>query len=56
MPSPFPGMDPYLETSTWMNFHNLLCAEMIRQLGPKIRPRYLARVTEHHLHAAGLRP
>src|SRR5262245_28615661 len=46
MPSPFPRMDPYLETSTWMNFHNLLCAEMIRQLGPKVRPRYLARVTE----------
>jgi hypothetical protein len=39
-------MDPYLETSTWMNFHTLLCAEMVRQLGPKIRPRYLARATE----------
>ena len=21
MPSPFPGMDPYLEGSIWMNFH-----------------------------------
>jgi hypothetical protein len=37
-------MDPYLESSTWMNFHNQLCAEVARQLGPKIRPRYLARL------------
>jgi hypothetical protein len=46
MPSPFPGMDPYLEGSTWMNFHGQLCAEIARQLGPKLRPRYLARLTE----------
>jgi hypothetical protein len=39
-------MDPYLEGSTWMNFHGQLCAEIARQLGPKIRPRYLARLTE----------
>ncbi len=42
MPSPFPGMDPYLEGSTWMNFHGQLCSEIARQLGPKLRPRYLA--------------
>jgi hypothetical protein len=46
MPSPFPGMDPYLECSTWLNFHSQLCAEMARQLTPKVRPRYLARLTE----------
>jgi Protein of unknown function (DUF4058) len=46
MPSPFPGMDPYLEGSTWMNFHGQLCAEIARQLGPKLRPRYLALLTE----------
>src|SRR5436309_13087299 len=46
MPSPFPGMDPYLEGSTWMNFHGQFCAEIARQLGPKLRPRYLARLTE----------
>jgi hypothetical protein len=46
MPSPFPGMDPYLEGSTWMNFHGQLCSEIARQLGPKLRPRYLARLTE----------
>jgi hypothetical protein len=46
MPSPFPGMDPYLEGSTWMNFQGQLCAEIARQLGPKLRLRYLARLTE----------
>jgi hypothetical protein len=40
-------MDPYLEGSTWMNFHGQLCAEIARQLNPKLRPRYLARLTEH---------
>jgi Protein of unknown function (DUF4058) len=39
-------MDPYLEGSTWMNFHGQLCSEIARQLGPKLRPRYLARLTE----------
>jgi len=29
-----------------MNFHGLLCAEIVRQLIPKLRPRYLARLTE----------
>jgi hypothetical protein len=48
MPSPFPGMDPYLEDLSWMNFHNQFCAEIARQLGPKVRPRYLARLTERY--------
>lgn len=46
MPSPFPGMDPYLEGSTWMNFHGQLCAEIARQLTPKLRPRYVALLNE----------
>src|SRR5260221_957582 len=29
MPSPFPGMDPYLEaTSIWPDFHNAIAAEV----------------------------
>jgi hypothetical protein len=46
MPSPFPGMDPYLEGSSWMNFHGQFCAEIARQLGPKLWPRYIALLTE----------
>lgn len=56
MPSPFPGMDPYLETSTWMNFHSQMCVEIARQLGPKVRPRYLARVNERTYTEIGVDP
>lgn len=46
MPSPFPGMDPYLEGSLWMTIHSQLSAEIARQLAPKLRPKYLALTTE----------
>ena len=46
MPSPFPGMDPYLEGSLWTSFHTQLAAEIARQLAPKLRPKYLALTTE----------
>src|SRR5689334_10961704 len=42
MPSPFPGMDPYLEGSIWSSVHHQFSAEVARQLSPLIRPRYLA--------------
>lgn len=41
MPSPFPGMDPYLEGELWTTFHAQLAAELTRQLVPKLRPRYV---------------
>src|SRR3982751_2430137 len=41
MPSPFPGMDPYLEGPEWTPFHTLLATELVRQLAPRLRPRYL---------------
>jgi len=43
MPSPFPGMDPYLEGSEWNSVHVALSAEMARQLAPKVRPKYIVR-------------
>jgi uncharacterized protein DUF4058 len=46
MPSPFPGMDPYLEGSLGMSVHTQLSAEIARQLAPKLRPRYLALTSE----------
>lgn len=42
MPSPFPGMDPYLEGSLWTTLHFALAAEIVRQLAPRLRPRYVA--------------
>jgi len=46
MPSPFPGMDPYLEGRMWMGVHAQLIAEIARQLAPLLRPRYLALTGE----------
>ena len=40
MPSPFPGMDPYLEGSEWGTFHVEFSVEIRRQLSPKVRPKY----------------
>ncbi|MDZ7363569.1 MAG: DUF4058 family protein [candidate division KSB1 bacterium] len=43
MPSPFPGMDPYLEAPhIWEDFHANLATEIQRQLAPGLRPRYIA--------------
>lgn len=46
MPSPFPGMDPYLESPHWAGFHTQMITEIARQLTPKLRPRYVALVEE----------
>lgn len=46
MPSPFPGMDPYLEGSLWMTVHTQLTAEIARQLAPRLSPKYLALTAE----------
>ena len=46
MPSPFPGMDPYLEGSFWTVVHANLTEEVARQLAPRLRPRYVVRVQE----------
>jgi hypothetical protein len=45
MPNPFPGMDPYLEGDLWTSVHTDLCAEIARQLAPKLRPKYVALST-----------
>src|SRR5438876_8872006 len=42
MPSPFPGMDPYLEGNDWTSFHTHLATEIARQLTPRLRPKYVA--------------
>lgn len=45
MPSPFPGMDPYIEhAEIWADFHNNLAPEIQGQLNRVIRPRYVARL------------
>jgi Protein of unknown function (DUF4058) len=45
MPSPFPGMDPYLEhPDFWPGIHHLLISEIFRFLSPQLRPKYLVSV------------
>ena len=44
MPSPFPGMDPYLEGSLWPDLHAALATHIRQQLVPQLRPRYIARL------------
>lgn len=42
MPSPFPGMDPYLEhPELWPALHHLLISGIFRFLSPQLRPKYL---------------
>lgn len=48
MPSPFPGMDPYLEQSSlWPDVHAGLIAAIRNQLQTQIVPRYIARITPY---------
>lgn len=44
MPSPFPGMDPYIEADQWQEFHVQMVVEIQRQLVPLLLPKYVARV------------
>jgi len=53
MPSPFPGMDPYLEGHLWPDVHQALAAEVRRQLAPQLRPRYIARLATRFLAELG---
>ena len=47
MPSPFPGMDPYLETpARWTDVHQSLITYIRDALQPQVRPHYHARLGE----------
>jgi hypothetical protein len=45
MPSPFPGMDPFLEANVpWRDFHTRYCVALATDLGALVRPRYAVQV------------
>jgi Protein of unknown function (DUF4058) len=47
MPSPFPGMDPYLENpALWSDVHLNLIAECQGRLSSQLRPKYVVKVEE----------
>jgi hypothetical protein len=58
MPSPFPGMDPYLEQPVfWSEFHNRLIVAIADALVPSLLPRYYVGVetrTYRHSSEGGL--
>ncbi len=44
MPSPFPGMDPYLEQEwIWHDFHGHLLGRLVAAITPQIVPQYVCR-------------
>ena len=52
MPSPFPGMDPYLEKpSVWHDFHNDLLIKFRGLLAAQVRPAFIVQTDDHvYLH------
>jgi hypothetical protein len=49
MPSPFPGMDPYLEEEKlWPGFHHQFIACLYQILLPGLVDRYRARIAQRH--------
>lgn len=43
MPSPFPGMDPFIEGQAWEDFHQGFIGELSAALVPLVQPRYVVR-------------
>lgn len=46
MPSPFPGIDPFIESQRWPDFHADFIASLRAALVPRLRPRYAAHIEE----------
>jgi Protein of unknown function (DUF4058) len=49
MPSPFPGLDPYLEGSLWMTIHTDLAVAIAHQLNHRMSPRYVALTARRYV-------
>jgi Protein of unknown function (DUF4058) len=48
MPSPFPGMDPYIESQReWSDFHNSLASELRTAMNTKLKTNYYAVTTTY---------
>lgn len=54
MPSPFPGMNPYLEhPALWAGVHMLLIAALAESLTPQLRPKYRVAVEVRMYESSG---
>ena len=47
MPSPFPGMDPFIEGQLWQDFHTTFITILRELLMPRVRPRYVVEVEQY---------
>src|SRR3954447_631399 len=48
MPSPFPGMNPYIErAAVWEDFHQSFLLTLRTALVPLLHSRYIVKVEEH---------
>lgn len=48
MPSPFPGMNPWLEQDdAWHDFHEKFLPAFAERLVPQVRPSYIVKLDEH---------
>jgi len=47
MPSPFPGMDPFIEGQWWRTFHTRFVTVVGDMLMPQVRPRYVVEIEEY---------
>lgn len=48
MPSPFPGMNPYIERAeVWEDFHTHFMSFAVEILVPQVRPRYFVKIAEN---------
>jgi hypothetical protein len=48
VPSPFPGMNPYLEQEdVWHDFHERFMPAAAEMLLPQVRPNYIIKLDEH---------
>src|SRR4051812_43441564 len=46
MPSPFPGMDPFIEGRKWNGFHAHFVAALSHVIVAAVRPRYVVDIEE----------
>jgi len=54
MPSPFPGMDPYLEhPGSWPDLHHRMITAIAISLGPQLLPKYQVLIEKHIYQTSG---
>lgn len=47
MPSPFPGMDPFIESQRWEGFHARMITALSDLIVPEVRPHYVCDVQKY---------